>query len=142
MPNTLIERENIIIGLLLNGKNEVYNQVKNILSPEDFKSENNKKIVKCLYEEFEKGNSNINNLLEFFEGNEEVISRITQIMAFDYEIKNDKKAIEDLIKNYQKERMQNRKKELISILSSENNEHSKELEKELHDIIIKLDNMK
>ena len=142
LPNTLIERENIIIGLLLNGKNEVYNQVKNILSPEDFKSENNKKIVKCLYEEFEKGNSNINNLLEFFEGNEEVISRITQIMAFDYEIKNDKKAIEDLIKNYQKERMQNRKKELISILSSENNEHSKELEKELHDIIIKLDNMK
>ena len=142
LPNTLIERENIIIGLLLNGKNEVYNQVKNILSPEDFKSENNKKIVKCLYEEFEKGNSNINNLLEFFEGNEEVISRITQIMAFDYEIKNDKKAIEDLIKNYQKERMQNRKKELISILSAENNEHSKELEKELHDIIIKLDNMK
>ena len=142
LPNTLIERENIIIGLLLNGKNEVYNQVKNILSPEDFKSENNKKIVKCLYEEFEKGNSNINNLLEFFEGNEEVISRITQIMAFDYEIKNDKKAIEDLIKNYQKERMQNRKKELISILSAENNEHLKELEKELHDIIIKLDNMK
>lgn len=142
LPNTLVERENIIIGLLLNGKNEVYNQVKNILSPEDFKSENNKKIVKCLYEEFEKGNSNINNLLEFFEGNEEVISRITQIMAFDYEIKNDKKAIEDLIKNYQKERMQNRKKELISILSSENNEHTIELEKELNDILMKLKNMK
>ena len=139
LPNTLIERENIIIGLLLNGKEKVYEQVKDILSPEDFKSETNKEIAKCLFDKFEKGNSNTNDLLNNFEGNETVISRITEIMAFDYEIKDDKKAIEDLIKSYQKERMLNRKKELISILNAE---HSEELEKELHDIIIKLDKIK
>ena len=142
IPNTLIKRENIIIGLLLTGKNEIYDQIKNILLPEDFKSENNKKIIKCLYEEFEKGNSNINNILERFNEDQETISRITEIMADDYEIKNDKKAIEELVNNYQKERLQNRKKEIISSLNEVSMDEAKVLEEELHDIIIKLAKMK
>lgn len=144
LPEALIKRENIIIGLLLNGKEDVYEQIKNILSPDDFKSEQNKKIIKRLYEEFEKGNSNINNILEKFNEDEEIISIITGIMADDYEIKNDKKAIEDLVKNYQKERLLNRKKEIINSLNDANLDiqESKELEKELHDIIIKLAQIK
>ena len=142
MPDTLIKRENIIIGLLLNGKCEVYNQVKNILLPEDFKNETNKKIIKYLYEEFKTGNSNINNILEFFEDDEETINRLTEIMADDYEIKNDKKAIEELVNNYQKERWQNRKKEIIEELNEASQEEAKVLEKELHEIIIKLAKLK
>ena len=142
IPNTLIKRENIIIELLLTGKNEIYKKKKNILLPEDFKSENNKKIIKCLYEEFEKGNSNINNILERFNEEQETISRITEIMADDYEIKNDKKAIEELVNNYQKERLQNRKKEIISSLNEVSMDEAKVLEEELHDIIIKLAKMK
>lgn len=144
LPETLIKRENIIIGLLLNGKEEVYNQIKNILSPNDFRSEQNKKIIKNLYEEFQKGNSNINNILEKFNDEEEIISKLTAIMADDYEIKNDKKAIEDLVKNYQKERLLNRKKEIINSLNNPNLDfqESKDLEKELHDIIIKLAQIK
>ena len=144
LPEALIKRENIIIGLLLNGKEEVYKQIKNILSPDDFKSEQNKKIIKILYEELEKGNSNINNILEKFNEDEEIISIITGIMADDYEIKNDKKAIEDLVKNYQKERLLNRKKEIINSLNDANLDiqESKSLEKELHDIIIKLAQIK
>ena len=138
IPSTLIKRENIIIGLLLAGKNEVYEQIKNILLPEDFKSEINKKIVKYLYEEFEKGNSNINNILEKFNRDDETISRLTEIMADDYEIKNDKKAMEELVNSYQKEKMQNRKKEIIKSLNEANSEEAKILEKELHDVIIKL----
>lgn len=140
IPETLIKREKIIIGLLFNGKEEVYNQVKNILLPEDFRSEKNKKIIKSLYEEFEKGNSNINNILEKFTEDEEAISIITEIMADDYEIKNDKKAIEDLVKNYQKERLLARKKELLDELSNENldSEQARVLEKELNNTIVKL----
>ena len=65
-------------------------------------------------------------------------------MADDYEIKNDKKAIEDLVNNYQKERLLNRKKEIINNLSSSSLESgiAKDLEKELHDIIIKLAQIK
>ena len=51
---------------------------------------------------------------------EELISKITAIMADDYELKNDKKAIEDLINNYKKERLINRKKEIINLLSNNN----------------------
>ena len=144
LPENLIKRENIIIGLLLNGKEEVYSQIKNILSPDDFRSEQNKKIIKTLYEEFEKGNSNINNILEKFNEDEETISKLTAIMADDYEIKNDKKAIEDLVNNYQKERLLNRKKEIINNLSSSSLESgvAKDLEKELHEIIIKLAQIK
>lgn len=144
LPETLIKRENMIIGILLNGKEQVYNQIKNILLPEDFKKEENKKIMQTLYEEFEKGNSNINNILEIFNDNEEIISILTGLMADDYEIKNDQKAIEDLIKNYKKEKLNNRKREIIDGLNSENIDKQKisNLEKELHDIIIKLAQMK
>ena len=112
LPENLVKRENMIIGILLNGKLQVYNQIKDILSPEDFRKEENKEIMKKLYEEFEKGNSNINNILEIFNENEEIISIITGLMADDYEIKDDKKAIEDLINNYKKERLTSRKKEI------------------------------
>lgn len=144
LPETLVKRENMIIGILLNGKTEVYNQIKNILSPEDFKKEENKEIMQKLYEEFEKGNSNINNILEIFNDNEEIISILTGIMADDYEIKDDKKAIEDLINNYKKEKLTNRKKEIIDFLNDENidKKEASNLEKELHDIIIRLAQMK
>ena len=64
--------------------------------------------------------------------------------GYGYEIKDDKKAIEDLINNYKKERLTNRKKEIIEDLSSAeiSAEETKSLEKELHDIIIKLTRLK
>ncbi len=144
LPETLVKRENMIIGILLNGKVEVYDQIKNILLPEDFKKEENKKIMQILYEEFEKGNSNINNILEIFNENEEIISILTGLMADDYEIKDDRKAIEDLINNYKKEKLVNRKKEIIDNLNDPNldKQESELLEKELHDIIINLAKMK
>lgn len=144
LPDALVKRENMIIGILLNGKQEAYEQIKNILSPEDFKQEENKQIMQKLYEEFEKGNSNINNILEFFNDNEQIISILTGIMADDYEIKNDKKAIEDLINNYKKEKLTNRKKEIIEILNNNTieSDESIALEKELNDLIIKLAQIK
>lgn len=144
IPDALIKRENLIIGLLLNGKEEVYEQIKDILLPEDFRKEENQKIMQKLYEEFKKGNSNINNILEWFNDDEEIISILTGIMADDYEIKDDKKAILDLINNYKKEKLINRKKEIINCLNEGNvsEEENKSLEQELNDIILKLAKIK
>lgn len=144
IPDALIKREDMIIGLLLNGKEEVYNQIKDILLPEDFRKEENQKIMQKLYEEFEKGNSNINNILEWFNDDEEIISILTGIMADDYEIKDDKKAILDLINNYKKEKLINRKKEIINCLNEGevSEAENKSLEQELNDIILKLAKMK
>ena len=144
LPESLVKRENMIIGILLSGKTKVYEQIKHILQPEDFKKEENRLILKKLYEEFEKGNSNINNILELFNDNEEIISILTAIMADDYEIKDDEKAIQDLINSYKKEKLTNRKKEIIEMLNIENidSQQITDLEKELQDVIIKLTQIK
>ena len=104
----LIEREKTIIALLL--QEEVYEKIKPEIQVEDFKSEINKKILKRLYEEYEKGNSNINDILNYFI---EAMSRITEIMAEDYQIKNDEKTIANIINTYKIEKLDNRKVELL-----------------------------
>ena len=144
LPETLVKREKMIIEILLNGKTKAYEQIKNILSPDDFKKDENKEILKKLYEEFEKGNNELNNLLELFDGNEEIISTLTGLMADDFEIKDDEKAIKDLINNYKKEKLTNRKKEIIDLLNADDISQEKvsELEKELQDIVIKLTQIK
>ncbi len=109
----LIEREKAIIALLIQEKEKAYEQMKNEINVDDFKSEINKKILKKLYEEFEKGNSNINNVLSSFNEDEEAMSRLTEVMAEEYQIKNDDKAIKNAINTYKIEKLDARKMELI-----------------------------
>ena len=144
VPEALLKREGMIILLLLNGKMEVYEQIKDKIQPEDFKKEENKKIIQKLYAEFEKGNSNIDNVLELFNDDETAISILTALMADDYEFKNDKKAIEDLINNYEKEKMIHKKNQIILALNNKDlsQQDLNELENELHDIITKLAKIK
>lgn len=136
----LEKRENIIISLLIDGGEEVYNKIKDIINPNDFKSEANQKIMRRLYEEFEKGNSNINSLVDMFADDEQVVNALTGIMADDYEIEDNKKALDDVINNYQKEKLMARRNEIIQSLNNANldKEKASELEKELHTLIIKL----
>ena len=140
----LEKRENIIISLLIDGGEEVYNKIKDIINPNDFKSEANQKIMRRLYEEFEKGNSNINSLVDMFADDEQVVNALTGIMADDYEIEDNKKALEDVINNYQKEKLMARRNEIIQSLNNANldKEKANELEKELHTLIIKLAQIK
>ncbi len=140
----LEKRENIIISLLLDGGEIVYNKIKDIINPNDFKSEANQKIMRKLYEEFEKGNSNINGIVDMFADDEQVVNALTGIMADDYEIEDNKKALEDVINNYQKEKLMARRNEIIQSLNNANldKEKANELEKELHTLIIKLAQIK
>lgn len=140
----LEKRENIIISLLIDGGEEVYNKIKDIINPNDFKSEANQKIMRRLYEEFEKGNSNINSLVDMFADDEQVVNALTGVMADDYEIEDNKKALDDVINNYQKEKLMARRNEIIQSLNNANldKEKASELEKELHTLIIKLAQIK
>ena len=140
----LEKRENIIISLLLDGGKIVYNKIKDIINPNDFKSETSQKIMRKLYEEFEKGNSNINGIVDIFADDEQVVNALTGIMADDYEIEDNKKALEDVINNYQKEKLMARRNEIIQSLNNANldKEKANELEKELHTLIIKLAQIK
>ena len=109
----LIEREKAIIALLIQEKENAYEQIKTEIKVEDFKSEINKKLLRKLYEEYENGNSNINNVLNYFNEDEEAMSRLTEIMADEYQIKNDGKAIKNAINTYKIEKLDSRKIELI-----------------------------
>ena len=134
-------RENTIISILLNGDLSIFDIIKQNIRPEDFQDEVNASIAKKLYEEFEKGNSNINGIIDELEQEEQ--NQITMIMADDYEIDDLEKAIDDLIQIYQKEKLNNRKFEILELLEKTTDiNQKKELEKELSNIIIRLAKIK
>ena len=115
--------------------------IKQNIKPEDFQDEINQKIAQKLYEEFEKGNSNINGIIDTLE--QEQQNQITMIMAEDYEIEDLEKAIDDIIQAYKRDKLNNRKLEILELLEqTSNNEEKKELEKELSNIIITLARIK
>lgn len=138
----VIKRENVIISLLINPEIHAYEQIRANIKPEDFKLKENRQIAKKLYEHFEKGNSN-NNLLDLFE-EEKLVNHLTSIMADDYEITNSKKAIEDMINLYQKEKMIDEKNEIIKSLENKDlsKEESRQLEERLSELIIKVARIK
>ena len=130
-------RENTVLSILLTENVNFFEVIKQNMKPDDFKDEINKKIAKKLYEELEKGNSNINAILD--EMTEEEQNHITEIMAMDFEIEDMEKAIDDIMQSYEKEKLNQRKLEIIELLEKQaEEEKKKELEKELNDIIIKL----
>ena len=135
------KRENTIISILLSGDLSIFEVIKENINSNDFKDETNSKIAKKLYEEFEKGNSNINSIIDTLEQEEQ--NRITMIMADDYEIDNLEKAIDDIMQSYQKEKLNNRKLEILELLEkTTNTQQKRELEEELSNIIIMLAKIK
>lgn len=130
-------RENTVLAILLSGDKNIYEIIKQNITSKDFKYEIDKKIARKLYEEFENGNSNINSIIDNL--SEEEQNHITMIMAEDYEIDDVEKAIDDIIQSYEKDKLNERKLEILELLENPNqDEQKKELEKELNDIIIRL----
>ena len=136
------KRENTVLAILLMGDLNVFQIIKQNIGVKDFKSELNKQIAQILYEEFEKGNSNINAILDKM--GEEEQSHITEILADDYELDDIEKAIDDVMQKYEKEKLNERKLQIIQLLEEPEKtvEEKNELGKELNDIIIRLAKMK
>lgn len=132
----------MIILLLINEGDRVYKQIKNDISPEDFKNDLNKKIVKILYEELEKGD--ISNVIGLFEDEEELLSHVTYILSKESDISDVDKAIEDLKCKFLKEKLQKEKSEILKKLVSTDmdEEEAKQIENRLKEISKKLVNIK
>ena len=137
-----LKREKMLIWLLINYPKETYSEVKNVIELDDIKIGKNKNIVKKLYEEFEKGNININSLLNLFEQSD--VDYITGIMSENLEITDINKGIKDIMLNFQKDKLLERKSLILNKISSENLsiEDSKKLESELIDVINKISKLK
>ena len=142
IPEATLKREKLVIYLLINEYAKAYEKLKGIITLNDIQDEANKQILKKMYEEFEKGNINTNQIVDWFQ-DENIISRITEIMAEDFEITDVDKAIDDLIGIYEKQKLVNRRNEILKKLDTESStENMKELEKELNNIILKLAKIK
>lgn len=135
------KRENTVLSILLIGDFNIFQIIKQSITVEDFKDEINKEIAKKLYEEFEKGNNNINGIMDNL--NEQQQNHVTEILADDYEIDDIEKAIDDIVQSYEKDKINERKFQILELLETDlEAEQKKELEKELNDIIIRLAKIK
>ena len=135
----------MIIYLLINYPNESFERLKSKIGYEDIKDERNKQIIKKLYEELEKGNSINNiNVLDLFQ-DDDIINFLTWVMAYDFEIVEVDKAIEDMLNNYEKDKYISIRNEIVQTLENTDNLTEEEivsLEQSLNEVIIKLAKMK
>lgn len=135
-------REQMVIYLLINYPKESLDRIKQIVSIESIKSEKNKNIIQTLYNKLSPDESS-DNVLNWFEDND-IINYISGILAYDFEINDVEKGIEDIEKVYKKENLIVRRNEIINRLndSSISKEEATNLGKELNNIIINLAKIK
>lgn len=135
----LQKREDAIIAFLINGDENTLKEVKSRINPENIKTQVNKRIVETVYYDYEKSGKTANNVLDLFSEDEEAVNKITKIMAEDDENSVDKKALENLLNVYEKEKLNTIKTDIIKKLSeTQDKDEIQKLEAELNDIIIKL----
>ena len=141
ISDDIIKRENIIIGILINNPEE-YEFVKQNINFEDFQYEMNKTIIAKIYEELDKENSNISSVLDRIE-DDNLRNHLTEIMTEDYGIVDNKKAIQDIMKKYKREKLEKRRDELVKETSIEqDSSKKKKFEEELNNIILELIKLK
>ncbi len=140
--NSNTARENLLILLLINEGQKVYEKIKNEIAPSDFKDEKNKKIAKVLYEELEKGD--ISNIIGLFSDDEELISHITYILSKELDINDVDKAVNDLMNKFLIDKLLEEKNLILKKLVSENldKEQTEKIENRLKEISIKIASIK
>lgn len=134
-----LKRENLIIYLLINNPKEAFVKLISNIGLEDFKNEYNKIIFEKIKDLENVSESIIMKTIANIE-NEDLQRHVSELMVSDYEISSPQKCIDELLITYNKDRLNNRKLEIIKAL--ENKDLSKEeiasLEQELSVIIVEL----
>lgn len=129
-------REKTIISMIVNTP-EMYNKIKENISVEDFKDEENKEILSKIYEKCEQNDVNVNSILNLLDEN--IQNKLTEIMTEDYGITDSNKAFEDIRLKYQREKLEERRDELLEKIENETDKEEKnKLGQELNSIILKL----
>ena len=132
--------ESLVIYLLIN---KSFERLKKLIDNNVIKIERNKAIINKLYEEHEKGNINIENILDLFD-DEITVNYLSGIMSSDFEITDVDKCIEDVLVTYRKELLLQRRNEILGKI--DNNDLTKEevanLEAQLNEVIIQLAKIK
>ena len=143
MDPIVTKRENMVLYLLINNAGETKNVIRANIGIEDLKIAENKVIYEKIMESEETDSEKLIQLIANIE-DEKLQEHVSEIMVTDYEITSVEKCLEDVVLIYNKERLQNRKNQVIQEL--ENSDLTKDkiadLESELSDIILKLAKIK
>ena len=111
--------ESLVIYLLINYPDKSFERLKKLIDNNVIKIERNKAIINKLYEEHEKGNINIENILDLFE-DEITVNYLSGIMSSDFEITDVDKCIEDVLVTYRKELLLQRRNEILGKIDNSN----------------------
>ena len=135
--------ESLVIYLLINYPDKSFERLKKLIDNNVIKIERNKAIINKLYEEHEKGNINIENILDLFE-DEITVNYLSGIMSSDFEITDVDKCIEDVLVAYGKELLLQRRNEILGKIDNSNltKEEVANLEAQLNEVIIQLAKIK
>ena len=135
--------ESLVIYLLINYPDKSFERLKKLIDNNVIKIERNKAIINKLYEEHEKGNINIENILDLFD-DEITVNYLSGIMSSDFEITDVDKCIEDVLVAYRKELLLQRRNEILGKIDNSNltKEEVANLEAQLNEVIIQLAKIK
>lgn len=135
--------ESLVIYLLINYPDKSFERLKKLINNNVIKIERNKAIINKLYEEHEKGNINIENILDLFD-DEITVNYLSGIMSSDFEITDVDKCIEDVLVTYRKELLLQRRNEILGKIDNSNltKEEVANLEAQLNEVIIQLAKIK
>ena len=136
------EREKMILYFLIKNYDEVGEKIVSKVKSEDFRVEKYKIIYNKILELKNNGNNIYNELTNIEE--EEFQACLGEVLFSEYEINSVEKFTEDIINNYEKNKLNSRKSEILKMLNDEKIEKEEmiNLERELNDIIKELAKVK
>ena len=138
LSNVEIEREKMILYFLIKNYDEIGEKLVSKVKIEDFRIEKYKKIYNKILELKNNGNNIYNGLTNTED--EEFQASLSEILFSEYEINSVEKFTEEIISNYDKNKLNARKDEILALLNDKNIDKEKmiSLEEELNDIIKEL----
>lgn len=142
VSNVENEREKMILYFLIKNYEEVGEKIISKVKIDDFKVEKYKNIYNKILELRNNGN-NIDKELTNIE-DEEFQASLSEILFSEYEINSVEKFTEDMINNYEKNKLNSRKDEILTLLKDKGLEKEEmiRLEEELNQIIMELAKVK
>ncbi len=119
LDEKIVKRENMILYLLINYAEEAKEIIKSNIRIEDLKIAENKTIFNKIMEQEAKESEKIIQIIANIE-DERLQKHISEIMVTDYEITSVQKCIEDIVLIYNRERLQDRKLQIVRELENPN----------------------
>lgn len=141
--NNILKKEQMIIYLLVNHRENCYERIKKAVNPKYIKSKKNLMILEKLLLE-ENKDIDSENIIGLFD-DQELIDYLSGILVADFEIEDEERAITDIEHYYLKESRINRRNEILNQLKNKDQMSKEEvinLENELNVIIMELAKIK